>query len=84
MDDALALKKYIADNIIHVSQDESQKNYETWAKTFNDDTLLTLGCVIPEEAVKVMKSLKIMKDSVSILDVGAGGRKIFSFPCNGS
>jgi len=66
-----ALEEYIDKSIIHVSQDESQKNYEVWAKTYNED-VSKLGFVVPEEAVKVMKSLKILKDGASILDVGAG------------
>jgi len=72
MGDALALKEYIANKIIHVSLDESQKNYETWARTFNEDTQTTLGCVLPREAVKVLQSMNILEDSTSILDVGAG------------
>ena len=75
-----ALEKYIAESIIHVSQDESQKNYGVWAKTYNQD-VSKLGFVVPEEAVKVMKSLKILKDGASILDVGAGSTSVYSW-CN--
>ena len=66
------LKEYIAENIIQVSQDVSQENYSSWAKNYDQNVGKDLGFVIPEEVVKLMKKLNILKDNYVILDVGAG------------
>ena len=73
-------KEYIANNIIQVSQQESQKNYQTWSESYDKDVTL-LNFELPKHSVDLLMRLGLLTGETVLLDVGAGLLFAYLFYC---